>query len=208
MYKNPYHGKFIVFEGPDGSGKSLQAELLVKYLKENGREAVLTYEPTHDGTQSKKLQDVLEHKAEMDPEALQELFTEDRREHLDHAIHPALHEGKIVVSDRYFFSTFAYGMLSVPLEKLIAMNETFLIPDLAFVIDVEVKTSMEHILARHGGESTWRADFFVHDEKLRETIENYRTLGSHFPDLVFIDGNRSPAEVHTDIVAKVKSILS
>jgi dTMP kinase len=109
MIKNPYPGKFIVFEGLDGSGQSTQANLLKSFLTEKGLAVVLTKEPTKVSSVSQKIREVLDEKRKITPKELQELFVQDRREHLADLVIPALKENKIVISDRYFFSTFAFG---------------------------------------------------------------------------------------------------
>ena len=206
MHKNSYPGRFIVFEGLDGSGKTLQAELLAKYLHEEKKHVLLTCEPTLDGREAQKIQDVLEHKLQMDPKGLQKLFSEDRREHLDRII-PELQKGTIVISDRYFFSTFAYGALKVPLEELIAMNEDFILPDSTFVLDLDPKICIERIDARRMEGRDVQAEFFEKEDKLRKVREGYYSLKTRFPELMFIDGDRTPHEIHEDIVTKLKNIL-
>ena len=109
MQKNSYPGKFIVFEGLDGSGQSTQAALLRDFLIKNGQEVVLTKEPTKDSLAGQKIREVLNKNTEVSPMYLQGLFAEDRKEHLDKVIVPALKNGMIVISDRYFFSSFAFG---------------------------------------------------------------------------------------------------
>ncbi|MFH1841540.1 MAG: dTMP kinase, partial [Candidatus Nealsonbacteria bacterium] len=102
-------GKFIVFEGLDGSGQTTQANLLKDFLEEKGKEVVLTKEPTKNSEAGRRIREILDEKEKLDPIDLQRLFIQDRREHLDNLIIPSLKEGKTVISDRYFFSTIAFG---------------------------------------------------------------------------------------------------
>ena len=103
MIQNSYLGKFIVFEGLDGSGQSTQTELLRDFLIEKGYEVIQTKEPTQESKASQEIRETLDKKIKIKPMRLQELFTQDRKEHLDNLINPALKEGKMVISDRYFF---------------------------------------------------------------------------------------------------------
>src|SRR4030043_67748 len=123
MQKNSYSGKFIVIEGLDGSGQSTQTGLLRDFLIKKGQEVILTKEPTRDSEAGKKIKEILDEKIRIEPQKLQDLFAQDRKEHLEKLIVPALKEGKTVISDRYFFSTFAYGAADgLDLEWLIKLN--------------------------------------------------------------------------------------
>jgi len=102
MLKNTNKGKFIVFEGLDGSGQSTQAGLLKDFLLEKGYEVILTKEPTIESEAGRKIRKVLDKKLNLSPKELQELFAQDRKEHLENIIIPALKQGKMVISDRYF----------------------------------------------------------------------------------------------------------
>lgn len=103
MEKNSYKGKFIVFEGLDGSGQSTQSGLLRDFLIKKGYKVLLTKEPTLNSKFGKKIKRVLNKKERVSAKKLQELFTQDRKEHLEKTIIPALKKGEIVISDRYFF---------------------------------------------------------------------------------------------------------
>ena len=105
MIINNFPGKFIVIEGLDGSGKSAQVDLVVNFLKEKGREVILTKEPTMDSDAGRKIKQALKKEIKIDPLELQKLYAEDRREHLKNKVIPALKEEKFVVSSRYAFST-------------------------------------------------------------------------------------------------------
>ncbi len=202
MLKNTYPGKFIVFEGPDGSGQSTQAALLEKYISNLGRKVILTKEPTLDSEAGLEIKAILNHEKEASPEELQKLFVEDRREHLEKVIIPALKEGSVVISDRYFFSTFAFGSLGADLEWLISMNSDFLLPDATFVLVVKPETSIERI-AHRGIKST----LFEKLESLRKVVENYKNLGTRFANMFFIDGERPIGEIHKEIAERAAGVL-
>ncbi len=165
MQKNPYPGKFIVFDGLDGSGQSTQAGLLRDFLITKGLEVVLgssqdfltgkgfevilTKEPTKDSQAGKNIREALDKKIKISPKELQTLFSEDRREHLENLIIPALQQNSIVISDRYFFSTFAYGVSDgLDLAWLMELNNAFLVPDLTFILKVRPEVCFERIKKR------------------------------------------------------------
>ena len=97
---------FIVFEGIDGTGKSTQVRLLAKALRELGQEVVTSKEPT-DGPVGTRLRQSAE-KGRLSPQEELDLFHQDRRDHVQSLIAPALERGDTVIVDRYFFSTMAY----------------------------------------------------------------------------------------------------
>jgi len=136
-------GFFVVFEGPDGSGQSTQVELLVNYLKAKGCKVLATKEPTLQSKAGKTIREALDEKIKLGPQELQGLFTKDRASHLKNIILPALKRGKIVISDRYFFSSFAFGAANgVSLDWLVRMNKMFLHPDLTLILDVPAEVSV------------------------------------------------------------------
>jgi dTMP kinase len=195
MQKNIYPGKFIVFEGLDGSGQSTQANLLKNFLGENGREVVLTKEPTKNSSVSQKIRDVLDEKIKIESRELQKLFTQDRKEHLDDLIIPALKDNKIVISDRYFFSTFAFGVSDgLDLEWLINMNNDFLLPDYTFLIRVSSEVCVERINKRGEG-----IKLFEKIEKLSRVWETYKILPNRFENVYMIDGEKTIEGVFSQV---------
>jgi len=195
MRKNSYPGKFIVIEGLDGSGQSTQANLLNDFLTKKGLKVILTKEPTKDSEAGRKIREVLDKKEKMEPSQLQELFAQDRKEHLENLILPALEEGKIVISDRYFFSSFAYGTASgLDLEWLIKINNNFLLPDITFLLKVSPEVCLERI-AKRNQERT----IFEEKEKLARVWDVYKILPTRFENIFLIDGEKSIEEVLEEI---------
>lgn len=138
-------GIFICIEGLDGSGKTTQAKLLVKKLRKS-HNAVYTAEPSHGKIGifirnsylygEKRLSSVIE--------AL--LFAAERIEHVETEVLPALNQGKLVISDRYIYSSLAYqGAAGLSLEWIEKINEHALRPDLAVFIDVDPKTAIRRL---------------------------------------------------------------
>jgi len=195
MQKNTYQGKFIVIEGLDGSGQSTQAELLRDFLIRKGFEVILTKEPTLNSEAGKKIRKILDKELKLNPEELQELFTRDRKEHLKSLIIPALKEGKIVISDRYFFSTFAYGVADgLDLDWLIKINNEFLLPDLTFFLKVRPEICIQRIKKRGEG-----IKLFEKKEKLEKVWQTYEILPKRFENVYMIEGEKNKEEVFSQI---------
>ena len=200
MLDNPYKGKFIVFEGLDGSGQTTQVKLLAEFLKNlpaqagNKFKVLTTKEPTLDSKAGKLIRAVLDKKEKIPPKKLQELYAQDRKEHLNKVIIPNLKKGKIVISDRYFFSSFAYGSLAVPLSYLLKINDKFLLPDITFFINTKPRTSFLRIKKR-GKKQT----FFEVENKLRKVYQNHKKIFKKFKNVIFIDGEKSILKVHQEI---------
>jgi dTMP kinase len=195
MKENNYPGKFIVFEGLDGSGQSTQASLLKDFLIKEKIDVVLTKEPTLTSSAGQKIKEILDEKSTISPEQLQLLFTEDRREHLEKVIIPALKMGQYVISDRYFFSTFAYGTAEgLDLEWLIKINNDFLLPDLTFLLKVRPEICLERIQKRGLG-----IKLFEKKEKLSRVWQVYEILPQRFQNIYLVDGEKSIEEVFREI---------
>ncbi|HHE67471.1 MAG TPA: dTMP kinase [Candidatus Parcubacteria bacterium] len=191
MKKNPYQGKFIVFEGLDGSGQTTQVKLLENYLEGKGYRVVSTKEPTQESEAGKEIKEILNHKKRISASRLQELFAQDRREHLEGFIIPALKEGKIVISDRYFFSSFAYGSSEgLELNWLLELNKDFILPDITFILKVKPEVCIERIEKR--GEAK---TLFEKQEKLREVWNVYKTFAEGFENVYIINGEKPKEKV-------------
>lgn len=201
MQKNKYQGKFIVLDGLDGSGQSTMAELLSDYLKsEKNIENVLTKEPTQDTETGKKIKEVLRASQKAEPMELQKLFAQDRAEHLEKVIIPALESGKFIICDRYFFSSLAFGSCDgLDLDWLIRLNDGFLYPDLTIVLKVRPEVCMERLDKKEG-----KKNIFEKTEKLKRAWETYEILPERFADVAIIDGEKSIEEVFDKIKETVK----
>ena len=115
-------GWLIAFEGIDGTGKTTQIELLAEVLRQRGLRVVATREPT-DGQYGRKIRQLYKNRKSVTPEEELNLFLHDRREHVVQVIAPALASGKVVLTDRYYYSTAAYqGAAGHDPQKIIAAN--------------------------------------------------------------------------------------
>ena len=195
-------GRFITFEGIDGSGKSTQARLLAAFLKAQGNKVLLTREPG-GSPGAEEIRRLLVEGApdrwSAETEIL--LFTAARRDHLEKTIPPALENGTTVISDRFADSTRVYqGAARGALRELVDTLHDAVIgrePDLTFVIDMDPGEALRRGLARKSGEDRFEdmGESFQH--RLRE---GFRDLVRANPGRChLIDGTRDPGEVARDV---------
>ena len=191
-------GIFICVEGLDGCGKTTQAKLLVKRLK-GDYDAVYTAEPS-DGKIGKLIKKHYLH-ADKRGSAVVEalLFAADRFEHLKSKVLPALNEGKLVVSDRYVYSSLAYqGAAGLDLKWIEKINEHAVRPGLALFVDVEPETVIRRLKRKRSVMENLETQL-----KVREIYLRFVDKGA----LVRVDGNRSKTEVTREIASTVKGFL-
>ena len=186
-------GHLIVLEGIDGTGKSTQAKRLAAWFQSRGRDVVLSREPT-DGPWGRKLRESAA-TGRLSPEDELECFLKDRRQHVAELIQPALAAGKIVILDRYYFSTMAYqGARGFDPDEIRRRNEEFAPqPDLLVILDLHVDTALDRIGAR--GDT---ANEFEKREALQRCREIFLSL-QHEPFARIVDSNRSLDEVATHL---------
>ena len=192
---------FIVLEGIDYSGKSTQAKMLQERLsKEN--DVVATFEPT-DGNIGKMIRQALKHEIKVDPLVLQVLFVADRADHVKSFIEPMEDDKKIIVCDRYFFSTLAYGAASsLDTEWLKAMNSKFPVPDATFFIKVDPAEAIKRMEAKEV-----KADLFEKKEMLEKADAAYDAFAKEYKNYFILDGSKSIGEISDAIYTKVKELL-
>lgn len=141
-------GLFIVIEGIDGTGKSTQVRRLAAWFEGRGREVVTSREPT-DGPWGRQLRESAA-TGRLSPQDELEYFLKDRRQHVDELIVPSLAAGKVVILDRYYFSTMAYqGCRGFDPAAIRRRNEEFAPrPDLLFILDLDVDRALARIGSR------------------------------------------------------------
>lgn len=141
-------GIFIVIEGIDGTGKSTQAKRLGEWFTAQGREVILSFEPT-TGPWGKKVRESAA-TGRLSPEDELQYFLNDRRQHVEELISPSLAAGKVVILDRYYFSTMAYqGARGFDPAEIRRQNEAFApVPDLLLIMDLDVDSALERIGVR------------------------------------------------------------
>lgn len=187
-------GKFIVFEGIDGSGLSTQSKILKDFLVSLGKDVVLTKEPQTNSRIGELIKRILRKELSVSPLTLQFLFCADRAHHLTTEVEPEMEKGKTVISDRYFFSTIAFGSLGIDKEFLKILSSKFRIPDLTFILDVPPEVCLERI--KKSRDST---ELFEDLKKSKKIRQNFLELKDEFPNIFVIDGNRKIEDVAKEI---------
>lgn len=195
-------GKFISFEGIDGSGKSTQIQRLADHLRARGLDVVVTREPGGSAGAEEIRALVLQGDPDRwSPHTEILLFTAARRDHLERTILPALDAGKIVLCDRFADSTRMYqGLSRGDLRGIVDQLHDLMIavePDLTILIDLDPREGLGRAKARQGIEERFE-DF---GEGLQQAMRaGFLALADEFKHRFrIIDGARSMDDVATDI---------
>ncbi|HIH09257.1 MAG TPA: dTMP kinase [Candidatus Diapherotrites archaeon] len=192
-------GLFVVFDGVDGAGKGTAICEVEKFLLEKGisQNRILPTAEPGGGFYGKKLRELLRSKVDPSVNALQflDLYVADRLEHVEKVISPALAEGKIILCDRYKYSTFVYQRLQgIPLGKIRELHKGLPAPDIAFILDVPVDIALERIGADRKRKYI---ESFEKKEFLKKVRGGFLGLRGIFPleNIVFVDASKSAQEV-------------
>jgi len=195
------NGHLIAIEGPDGCGTTLHTRLLTEKLEKKGMPVLSTFEPT-DGPIGTKIREKLHSGEDFDPLVLQKLFVEDRAWHIEYVINPALAEGKIVITDRYFHSTICYGQaLGMPKDELKALNKDFIQPDLLFLLLPPYTLCAERMGRRE------KHDALEEDNVQKRVYAFYQQMAVELPEAHVIDTSGEKEEVAEEILYIVRSSL-
>lgn len=215
LKKNPYKGTYIALEGIDGSGKTTQVKKLAEYFRSKGKSVVVTREPRKNGVIGDIVQKVLTGKLKMSSVALQYLFSTDRVLHHEEVIIPALKAGKVVISDRCFWSAIVYGILDRTRGKydyesveflliahsLLSMYHQFIVPDYTFDLRISLETALARIREKDDIK-----EIYEDKEKLKKVISGYRWLSEKFnKEIIVVNGEGSVGEVTKRIVGRIKN---
>ena len=193
------HGSFICIEGLDASGKTTHAHRLVESLLERGYKALYTTEPS-PGEIGKFVRRYILQRRKRVPTVVEALlFAVDRFDHVERTIKPAIKEGKIVVSDRYLYSSVAYqGATGLNLNWIEEINKFALSPDLAIYIDVPPEVVISRLKRKKSVMENLQTQQRVREVYIR-LVKNGR--------LVLINGDRAKHEVAKDILSTVLAFL-
>jgi dTMP kinase len=196
-------GVLIAIEGVDGAGKTTQARLLAAALEERGWPVVLTREPT-DGPHGRRLRSYLSGPTRhLSPEEELKLFTADRRDHVREIIQPALAAGRIVVTDRYYYSSAAYqGALGLDPARILEINEAFAPrPHLVIILTLPLALALSRLQAKKR-----------HDPQVSEAPANLEKVAAVYASfrgehLRRVDASGPPEEVHIRILEITLEVL-
>jgi dTMP kinase len=201
-------GKFIVFEGLDGSGTSTQVRKLCEYLDGRDVPVEVTREPTR-GPLGAVIRLAIEGRVELDPAALALAFAADRVDHLENrrtGVLERLRRGRWIVSDRYVLSSLAYqGAELSDLEWVSTINRGAVAPDLTVFLDTPPEVCIERIAARSSLE-----ELFHDRDKLERIAEVYRAAlaqDAFTGSLVVVDGTLDPDAVFRSFEPQVAALL-
>ena len=204
-------GQFFALEGIDGSGKSTQLALLARRLEEAEIPCLTTCEPT-DRLIGRLLRQVLTGQVKCDSRVVAPLFAADRLDHLlnkEAGLCQAVDRGMVVLSDRYYFSSYAYQGVDFPLEWVIELNRPcaqLLRPSATIFIDVSPELALERIAQNRAN-----VELFETRERLTRTREQYFRafeLQKDAENIVIIPGGRDITAIAQDIWTSVTSLLS
>ena len=189
----------INLEGIDGCGKSTQSKFLMEKFEENKEKTIILKEPTN-GKYGKKLWEMLSGKREATTEQILDLFVMDRKEHVNNKINPALKKGKIVLMDRYYYSTMAYqAAAGIDVNRIRKDNEFAPKPDIVLIFDLPVDLAMKRVI----GHSV--ADVFEKEEHLEKVREAYLNLKDD-PLVRIIDSTRTPEDIFEEVWELVSEV--
>lgn len=204
-------GRFITFEGIDGSGKSTQIKRLAQHLRTAGHEVVLTREPGGSAGAEEIRALVLQGEPDRwsaETEIL--LFTAARRDHMERTILPALRDGKIVLCDRFADSTRMYqGLSRGDLRAVVDQLHTLMIsrePDLTILIDMDPAVGLSRALSRQTADERFEA---FGEDLQRAMRQGFLDLAQEFKERFrVVDGARNMDLVAEDIAAVVACDLA
>ncbi len=204
-------GIFIAFEGIDGSGKSTQIRLLAERMRDEGIRCHTTMEPT-DSPIGSLIHQIMTGRIKTDARVLSPLFVADRLDHLLNDVDGILHkidEGVTVITDRYYFSSYAYQGVDMPMDQVISANRPssdLLRPTVTLFIDIPPDVAIERITKNRS-----RKELFEKRSRLVQVRDKYLEAFDRLKDVenvIVIDGNRNVQTVADGIWDAVRKYTS
>ncbi len=203
-------GRLIALEGIDGCGKSTQARLLAERMRQEGIACYATMEPT-DSPIGSLIRQIMTGRVKTDNRVIAPLFVADRLDHLLNEVNGILHkveEGITVISDRYYFSSYAYQGVDLPMDWVIRANEpnsSILRPALTVFLDIPPKLALERI-----SRNRFQQELFEEEARLvqvrQKYMEAFRALEGE-EQVAVLDGDKSPQAVAEAIWEEVRKYM-
>lgn len=213
LRKNTSRGLYIALEGIDGCGKTTQLDHLSQYFKKQGREVVITREPRKSGIIGDLVQKVLIGEVKIPSVSLQYLFSADRAANHQELVLPSLKEGKIVISDRCFWSAIVYGILDrtggkydkkdadllLMTQSILSMYHQFTVPDFTFYLKIPLEESMRRLKAKKDVK-----EIYEDESKISKVLTGYDYLKDRFSEVITeINGDQPVEKVTAEIVKTI-----
>jgi dTMP kinase len=197
---------FIALEGIDGSGKSTQMKLLAEKLTQNGFKVYTTFEPT-DSVIGSIIRNIMKGTMKADEKVIASLFVADRLHHLlneENGIIKKLKEGNIVITDRYYFSSYAYHGTHMDMDWVISANSMsaeILRPDINIFIDVSPEISMQRVMANRN--ETERYENLENLQNVRRKyLESFEKLREQ-ETIFIVNGDRTKEVIADEVWGKI-----
>lgn len=203
-------GLLIAFEGPDGSGKTTQIELLKEYFAENNYEFFCTREP--GGTRiSEKIREIIldNSNKEMNPMCEALLYAASRAQVVNEVIVPKLNEGKIVLCDRFVDSSIVYQGIGrdLGIERIRNINEAAtngLKPDFTFMFSISYEEGLRRKKKQKKLDRLENGDIEFH----RRVFEGYKKIIKESANVKIINAEKSIEDIHNEIINDILSLLN
>ncbi|MDF2677158.1 MAG: tmk [Bacillota bacterium] len=201
-------GLFIVLEGPDGSGKSTMANKIGEYYKLKGKEIEFTREP--GGTNiSEKIRELIldNNNVEMDYRTEALLYAAARAQLVSQKIIPWLENGKVVISERFVYSSLVYQGLGrgLNIEDIKKINDFAIcniVPDLVLLFDIDPEKALNRKLRFNNGDRLENENISFH----RRVYDGYKQIANYYPEIKIINAERSIEELFEEIKNIINSI--
>jgi len=199
----PTRRPFITLEGIDGSGTTTQAQRLVDWLRENGRQAHLTQEPS-DLSIGRQIRRYLQ-EGGCPPESMALLFAADRIDHLRNEIEPRLARGQVVISDRYLLSSLAYQSVENRFEWVREINRHAPLADLTLILALDPDLAAQRRASRLGPVEIYEVPQFQ-----RDVAQWYTELPRLLDDqrIITLDASGDADAVFSLVRGQVQALLT
>lgn len=214
--RNPHKGLYIVLEGIDGSGKTVQTERLADFFRNKKQLVLPIAEPRRTGAIGRVINEFLQKRITLPPASLQFLFVADRIAYQEEVIIPALKNGETVISHRNFWSAITYGLLDKKMsaktngegeilmvaQSILSMYHQIMVPDITFYLSVGPETAMKRLK-----KTGMQQEYYETEDRLRKVKQSYDWLTSRFSsEFSVINGEQDIERVTEDILAVLEEM--